>query len=342
MRRWRGLLSLLTKTFADWEEDRASRLAAAIAYYTVFSLAPLLIVVIAIAGLAFGREAAQGEIVRQIQGLVGHDAAKWIEDIIEGARRPATGIFAGSVGIVTLLLGAMAVFGELQDALNRIWDAPPTPGRGVWPLIRSRLLSFTMVLGTGFLLLVSLVLSAGLSALETYSGRVLPLHPAILQTINSLFSFGVITVLFAMMYRVLPEVEIQWRHVWAGAALTSVLFVLGKFLIGFYLGRGSFTSAFGAAGSLVLVLVWVYYSAQIFLFGAEFTQVWATQSGAHERRPHSLPTDQSSIDVIRDPRTSPRPNTPGWLGFLTGALVGYATIRGEARKGAGSPGDDGP
>lgn len=336
------MLSLLRKTFNDFQEDKVSRLAAALAYYTVFSLAPLLIVVIAIAGLAFGREAAQGEIVRQIQGLVGHDAAKLIEGIIESARKPATGLFAGGVGVLTLLLGAMAVFGELQDALNTIWGAPPRVHGGLWSLIRDRVLSFTMLLGTGFLLLVSLVISAGLSVLESFFGRLLPLHPAILQTVNSLFSFGVITVLFAMIYKVLPDVEIQWTHVWAGAAMTSVLFVLGKFLIGFYLGRGTFTSAFGAAGSLVVLVLWVYYSAQVFLFGAEFTQVWATRSGAHERPPHLSPAHQrASIDATRA-RTTSQPDTPGWLGFLTGLLVGYAAIRRETPTRPEHTADPGP
>ncbi|MGH2403487.1 MAG: YihY/virulence factor BrkB family protein [bacterium] len=327
------MLSLLKETFYEWRENKAARLAAALAYYTVFSTAPLLIVVIAIAGLAFGRDAAQGEIVRQLQWLVGQNAAETIQGIIEAARTPATGISAGTIGVLTLLLGAMGVFGQLQDALNTIWDAPPAPSRGVWGLVRGRFLSFTMLLGTGFLLLVSLVISAGLSALEGFFGRMLPLHPGILHALNSVFSFAVITVLFAMIYKVLPDVEIQWKHVWAGAAMTSILFVLGKFLIGLYLGRGSFTSAFGAAGSLVVLLLWVYYSAQIFLFGAEFTQVWARRAGAHAQHASITARKQPmEVETLRTRRLEPARDTAGWLGFLTGLLVGYATIRGESQR----------
>jgi membrane protein len=272
---------MLKEAYVDWKDDNAARVAAALSYYTTLSLAPLIVISIAIVGAFFGRDAAQGQIVGQIQGLVGPNAAAVIEALIESAARPAEGLLAGSLSVLTLLMGAAGVFGQLQDALNTVWEAPPRPRRGWLAIVRDRFLSFSVLLGTGFLLLVSLLISAGLSALGASFSSALPLAPVVVQCMNLIVSFGVITVLFAMIYEVLPDVDVGWRNVWVGAALTAFLFVVGKSLIGLYLGHGSFASAYGAAGSIVVILVWIYYSAQIFLYGAELTQVVARR-----RRPH--------------------------------------------------------
>jgi len=274
------VVELVKATFSHWIEDKASRLAAALAYYAVLSLAPLLILLITIGALAFGKEAAQGAISGQIQGLVGTQSAQAIEEIIAHANKPTTGAIASAIAIITLLLGASGVFGALQDGLNTIWEVEPKPGRGIIGMIKDRFLSLTMVLGVGFLLLVSLALSAALTALGDFIGGLLPLHTLVLQIVNLIISFGVIALLFALIYKVLPDVEISWSDVWIGAAITSLLFTIGKLLIGLYLGRGSVGSAYGAAGSLIVILIWVYYSAQILFFGAEFTQVYADAFGS--------------------------------------------------------------
>lgn len=277
----KAILDLLKETFAEWNKDKASRLAAALAYYTTFSLAPLLIIVIAIAGAVFGQEAARGEIVGQIQGLIGKDGAEFVETAIENANKPTTGRIASIISVVVLLFGASGVFAELQDALNTVWEVQAKPERGLINVIRNRFLSFTMVLGIGFLLLVSLVASAGLAATVNFLGHLLP--PGIdfvWQLVNFIFAFVVTTVLFGLIYKVLPDVKIGWSDVWIGAALTSVLFSIGRYLLGQYLGNSSFGSTYGAAGSLVVVLAWVYYAAQILFFGAEFTQVYARKYGS--------------------------------------------------------------
>ncbi|HEX2055274.1 MAG TPA: YihY/virulence factor BrkB family protein [Nitrospiraceae bacterium] len=275
-----SLWGMLKQTFTDWSNDKVPRLGAALAYYTVFAIVPLLIIIIAIIGLVFGEEAAQSYIFDQIAGLVGEQSANAIKDMIHRADKPSTGIIATVIAAVTLLFGASGLFGQLQDALNTIWGVEPKPGRGIWGLIKDRFLSFMAVLGTGFLLLVSLVLSAALAALGKWFGGWLPAPEVVLQALNFLISFGVITALFAMMFKLLPDAKVAWSDVWVGAAITALLFTLGKFLIGLYLGKSDVGSAYGAAGSLVIVLLWVYYSAQILLFGAEFTQVYANTSGA--------------------------------------------------------------
>lgn len=272
---------LLKETFSEWNKDKASRLAAALAYYTVFSLAPLLIIVIAIAGSVFGEEAARGEIVGQIGGLVGPQGAEFIETAIENANKPNARSIASIISIVALLFGASGVFAELQDALNTVWEVQPKPGRGVFNIIKTRFLSFTMVLSVGFLLLVSLVLTTALAALVNYFGRLLPGGIDLLwQLANFILSFVITTVLFALIYKVLPDVKIAWSDVWVGAAITSVLFSIGRYLLGQYLGNSSFGSTYGAAGSLVVILAWVYYAAQILFFGAEFTQVYTRRYGS--------------------------------------------------------------
>ena len=277
---WRGMIELFKAAFSDWSEDKASRLAAALSYYSAISLAPLLIVLLGIAGLTFGGEAASGQIAAQLQGLLGEQSAQVIQDIIANAKKPSTGILSAVIGTIILLLGASGVFGALQDGLNTIWEVKPKPGRGVVGIIQDRFLSMAMVLGVGFLLLVSLVLSSALSALGEYLGGFLPLPSLILQIINFVLSFAVITLLFALIFKVLPDVEISWRDVWIGSAITAGMFAVGKLLIGLYLGRSTVGTAYGAAGSLVVILTWIYYSAQILFFGAELTQVYTNRYGS--------------------------------------------------------------
>jgi membrane protein len=292
----KALFSMLKEAFAEWNKDKGPRMGAALAYYTVFSIAPLLLIAIAVAGHWFGEQAARGEILGEIEGLVGRPGAQAIEDMLRHIHTDGGGTLATVIGFVLLFFGASGVFIELQDALNTIWKVTPPPGNGLLALVRERFLSFAVVLGTGFLLLVLLIVSATLSALSEYwTPSTLPGGIGLWQLINGIVSFGFITLLFALLFKVLPQVHIAWGDVWFGAAGTALLFTLGKYLIGLYLGQSSTASAFGAAGSLVLVLVWVYYSAQILLFGAEFTRVHAQrrqqQAGAAEPAPppQSLP-----------------------------------------------------
>src|SRR5215213_8149908 len=279
-----NLPHILKLSYLDWKEDKASRLSAALAYYTIFSLAPLLIIVIAVTGLFWQHQAVQEQVMGQIQGLVGAQGAQFVSNLLTSASNPARGITATIIGIITLVFGALGVFNELHNSLNTIWNVKEEETKGffqsVKKIILDRLLSFTMVLGIGFLLLVSLVISAGLSAAQTTIGNAIPLSEVVLQIINLVISIGVITVLFALIYKFLPDAEIAWRDVWLGALVTAVFFSLGKFLIGLYLGNSAVASSFGAAGSLVLLLVWIYYSAQILFFGAEFTQVYANNYGS--------------------------------------------------------------
>ena len=278
------MFTLLKDTFREWREDGAPRLAAALAYYTTFSLAPLLVLVIAIAGLVGGQEAAQSQVMAQVEDLLGSKGREFIQGMIESASQPTTGLTATIIGAATLLFGALGVFGELQNSLNTIWEVKPKPATsfldGIKRFVIKRLVSFTMVLGIGFLLLASLIISAAISAFAAYIGTRWPLADLWLELINFLVSFIVITFLFAMIFKFLPEIKIAWKDVWLGAAVTSVLFSLGKFLIGLYLGRSEVGNIFGAAGSLAILLIWIYYSAQILFFGAEFTQVYANKYGS--------------------------------------------------------------
>lgn len=274
------LLPLFKDTATSWSKDKAARLAAALSFYTVFSLAPLILIAIAVAGLAFGREAASGAIAGQISRLVGQQAGEAIQGIVQNANRPAHGIVASILGVVTLLFGASGVFGQLKDALNTIWGVQPKPGQGIWVFLKDRFLSFTMVLGVGFLLLVSLLLSTALSAFTGYLGGFASGVTWLGPVLDIVISLVVVTVLLGLMFKVLPDAEVQWRDVWIGAFLTAVLFTVGKFLIGLYLGRSSVGSAYGAAGSLVILLLWTYYSSQILFFGAEFTKVYAQKFGS--------------------------------------------------------------
>jgi membrane protein len=277
---------LLTQTLSSWIDDYAPSMGAALAYYTMFSIAPLLLIVIAVAGFIFGADAARGEILTQLQGLLGEDGAHAVEGLLKSVSEPAKSTGAAAIGIVVLLIGATSVFGELQDALDRIWRAPARDRHdGLWRLVKSRLLSFGMILGIAFLLVVSLVMSAALSALGKWWGPLFGSWETLLQITNFVISFGLITVMFAMIYKVMPRVHIQWPDVWIGAGVTALLFTIGKLLIGLYIGKSGIASGFGAAASLVVMLVWVYYSAQIFLVGAEFTWVYAHELGSRRGQP---------------------------------------------------------
>lgn len=271
---------LVSRTIHAWIDDGAASMGAALAYYTLFSLAPLVLIVISVAGFVFGVDAARGEIFDQLRGLMGAPGAAVIQELIESVSRPAGGLVATAVGLALMLVGATTVFAELQSALDRIWRAPPRRQMGLWRLLRARVLSFGLILGLGFLLIVSLVVSAALAAVQRWWSAWFSGWEIALQLINILSSLGLMTLMFAMIYKIMPRVKVAWSDVWVGAAVTAGLITIGRVLIGLYLGTGMVTSGFGAAGSLVAVLVWVYYSAQIFLLGAEFTWVYAHELGS--------------------------------------------------------------
>jgi membrane protein len=263
-----------------WWNDNVPRMGAALAYYTLFSLAPVLIVAIAVCGFIFGTEAVRGEIVGQIEGLVGHDGAIAVQAMLEGAAKPSSSVLATIVGIITFFLGATGAFLELQADLDAIWRVKPkSRGSFLRDLLMQRLISFGLVLGFAFLLLTSLVVSAALAALHTYVGNAIPGMAILWEAVNVVVSLGVITILFAMIYKVLPDVKLAWGDVWVGALMTAGLFTVGKFLIGLYLGTSAFSSTYGAAGSVLVVLVWVYYTSQIILLGAEFTRAYVDRFG---------------------------------------------------------------
>lgn len=278
---FKRFFALAKKSVGAWSDDYAPSMGAAIAYYTVFSLAPLLLIVIAVAGAVFGRDAVQGEIVAQLQGLIGHDGALAIQGLIKSASKPADGLVAGGISVVVLIVGATTVFGELQSALDRIWQVPQGAKSGVLATLKARLLSFGLILGLAFLLMVSLVVSAGVAVIGRLAGGIVPGWEIALQLLNLAISLGITTVLFAMIYKLMPQARIAWRDVWVGAFVTAVLFNVGKLLISLYVGKTSVASSYAAAGSVIVLLVWVYYSAQIFLLGAEFTWVFANEHGSH-------------------------------------------------------------
>lgn len=272
---------LIIDTAGAWSDDYASSMGAAIAYYTLFSIAPLLIIVTSVAGFVFGYEAVHGELYGELRGLLGPNGAEAIQALVKSVSEPVKGTFALIVGVVVMIIGATGVFSELQSALDRIWEVPRRKRSSGWiELIRTRLLAFGMVLSLAFLLLVSLVISAAIAAMGTIWDIWLGHWEIVLQLVNLLTSLVVFTVVFALMFRFLPRVTIGWRDVWLGAVITSLLFVAGKFLIGLYIGKSGIVSGFGAAGSLVTLLIWVYYSAQIFLLGAEFTWLYAHRYGS--------------------------------------------------------------
>jgi len=275
-----ALAVVLRRAFAGWWNDNVPHLGAALSYYTLFSLAPILIVAMSIAGLAFGSEAVRGEIVGQIDGLVGHDGAVAVQAMLEGASKPSSSIPATIIGVITFFLGATGAFLELQTALNAIWRVKPKASPNfLRALAIDRLISFGLVVAVGFLLLTSLLVSAGLAALDKYMGQAFPGVAIVWQALNVLVSLGVISVMFAMIYKLLPDVDLAWSDVWVGGLVTAGLFTLGKFLIGLYLGTSSLASSYGAAGSVIVLLVWVYYSAQVVLLGAEFTREYVKEFG---------------------------------------------------------------
>lgn len=281
-----SVLKLARDAFSAWIDDYGQSMGAALAYYAVFSMAPLLLIVISFAGLVFGADAAQGEILQQLSGLMGEDAARAVQGLIESASEPTTSVFAAAVGTVMLVIGSTTVFGELQDAMDRIWRVPQNnKPSGVWGLLRSRLLSFGMILGIGFLLMVSLVFSAALSALENWWNPWFGDWAILASVVNQVVGFLLTAAAFALIYKIMPRVRIRWHDVWVGAGVTAGLFTVGKYLIGLYIGKSGITSLFGAAGSLVVLLVWVYYSAQIFLIGAEFTWVYSHTFGSRRGTP---------------------------------------------------------
>ena len=271
--------SLLKEAIQAWSNDYAPSMGAALSYYTLFSIAPLLLIVIAVAGWFFGEHAVRGELVGALQDLMGEEGAKAVEGLLASVSEPKEGLIATLVGLFVLLLGATSVFGELQNNLDRIWRAPaPKTVKSWWRLLRSRLLSFGMILGIAFLLMVSLVLDAVLSTLGKFWGT--EGWQLLARAVNTIASLGLSTTVFAMIYKLMPRARIAWLDVWVGAAVTAVLFTVGKYLIGLYIGRSAVASSFGAAASLVVVMVWVYYSAQIFLLGAELTWVYAHRYGS--------------------------------------------------------------
>jgi membrane protein len=362
-------VQLIKDTFADWSEDKVPRLAAALAYYTAFALAPLLLIAIAVAGLVYGREAASNQIGQQLSGLLGPSAAESVNAMVEAAgANKGGGVVASIIGVATLLFAASGVFGELQDSLNTIWEVQPKPNQGIMATIKQRFFSFAMVLGVGFLLLVSLVISAALGALGGMLGGDQADQSLIWKALNFAISFGVTTLLFALIYKYLPDVKIQWRDVWIGAVVTALLFTLGKAALGWYLGRPGTTSTYGAAGSFVALLLWVYYSAQILFFGAEFTQVYAKAYGsqiepaenaipvtAEARAQQGIPSSQQLEHATQlqerqvggadgassgqsayassaaEPHSAPKPK-PAGAGALAGFLVGLVLARRQRNK----------
>jgi len=271
---------LLRDSALAWVDDYAPSMGAALAFYTLFSLAPLLLIVISVAGLVFGEDAARGAILGQLSGLVGEQSAATIEAVLASLNRPAAGVTGTVVGVAMLLVGATSVFGELQDALDRIWRAPKRTGNGMWALLRTRLLSLGLVLGIGFLLLVSLVLSAALAALDKWWAPWFAGWGLLAQVLNFAIGFVLVAAVFAMIYKWMPRQRVAWGDVAVGAVITALLFSVGKTLIGLYIGRSGVASPFGAAASLVVLLLWVYYSAQVFLLGAELTWVYSQRHGS--------------------------------------------------------------
>jgi membrane protein len=297
----------LKETFNSFSEDRAMRMGAALAFYSIFSLAPILLIVVFIAGLIFGPEAARGELFGQIEGALGPKAAAALEESTENAYRSNGGIWATIIGIGLLVFGATGVFVELQDSLNQIWRVPARETSGWWDKIKARFLSFSVVAGCGFLLLISLVVSSILSALHKFvAAWDIPGGPIIWQGLHLAVAMLVITLLFAMIFKLLPEAELKWRDMWVGAFLTAVLFTVGKYLIGLYLAHGAVASTYGAAGTLIVVFIWVYYSSLIVLFGAEFTRVYA-ERGARRPAGGTQPVEETRPNAARPADTQQPP-----------------------------------
>lgn len=282
------VLPIMKETFSDWNDHSAPRWGAALAFYTILSLSPLITLLLGIVGLIFDQSTAQAHILGEVQSMIGPEAGKAIQDVMTNAHKHSAGVVATAISVLTLLFGASGVFGELRSALNKMWDVTPKESSGIMGMLRERFFSFGMVLSIGFLLLVSLVISTAFSAVGKFFGGLLPLPSPVLSVTNFIVSFIGISLLFGLIFKFVPETRIQWRNVWVGAITTAVFFTVGKDLIGLYLGKAGVSSTYGAAGSLVVVVVWAYYSAQIFFFGAEFTHVYARSKGR-------LPTQRASL-----------------------------------------------
>ena len=322
-------LKLVKAAASAWVADYAPSMGAALSYYSVFSMAPLLLVVISIAGLVFGEDAVRGEVFGQLQSLLGADAAKAVQAILASVSdKPAQSVLSTIIGLAVLLIGATSVFGELQDALDRIWRAPVrNRSGGLWGLVRARLLSFGMVLGIAFLLMISLVMGAAVSALDKWWSGAFAGWELLAQALNLVIGFALTTGGFAMIYKIMPRVQVQWRDVWVGAVVTALLFTFGRLIIGTYIGESGVASAFGAAGSLIVVFVWVYYSAQIFLIGAEFTWVYAKTFGSMRH----LAEDE----VPKSPALTPVTNSP--TGETSAVPVDAAEASNDLAPAVGAP-----
>jgi membrane protein len=285
---------LAHRSVQAWIDDRASSRGASLAYYTLFSLAPLLLIVIAVAGLVFGPDAARGEVFEQLEKLMGTTGAKGVQEVLANVNHPAGGFLATGIGLVLMLIGATTVLAELQNALDVVWRAPPAdPSRGLWNVLRARFLSFSLILGIGVLLIISLLINTALSALQTWGSHLLGGWSSWVSVVNFLSSFLLMTGMFAMIYKLMPRTDIRWSDVWIGSMVTAMLFTLGRWLIGLYISSSTVANGFGAAGSVVVMLVWIYYAAQIFLLGAEFTWVYTHTYGS--RRDEEIPSLQSVL-----------------------------------------------
>ncbi|RYF39483.1 MAG: YihY/virulence factor BrkB family protein [Comamonadaceae bacterium] len=324
---------LCKKAASAWIDDFAPSMGAAISYYTVFSLAPLLVIVIAIAGAIFGREAVTGQIMGQLTGLIGKDGAMVVQGLVAGASDTDRGLVAGVISVVVLLVGATTVFAELQSALDRIWHVPEREKpSGVWAILRARLLSFGLILGLAFLLMVSLVVGTATAALGTWVGGLMPGSAVLLYLLNLAISLAFTSVLFAMIFKLMPTTPVGWRDVWVGAVVTAVLFEAGKLLIGLYIGKSGITESFQAAGSLVVLLAWVYYAAQIFLLGAEFTKVYADEHGSKSGERAMSGTAATAVAgvPVEVPAQPPLPEPEPVLAparTVLGVQVSVATVR---------------
>lgn len=335
-------ITVFKQTFTEFGEDKVPRLGAALAYYTIFSIGPLLLIAVAMAGIFFGQEAARGQISQELGKIFGPQMAKALEQMIEAAAKPKSGVIATIVGVITLMLGASGVFGQLKDALNTIWNVEPKKTAGIKGFIKERFLSMAMVLGIGFLLLITLVFDAALAAMGPWLERLVG-GEALLHAVQLVLSFGIAIVLFAAIFRILPDLKIAWHDVWFGAVFTALLFVLGKWALGLYLGKAAVGSAYGAAGSLVILLVWVYWSAQILFLGAEFTQVYARTFGslkgdtskrdarAKAARPEDRPKEAAPAPAPMPAPMYAKPKASGGLiklaaggvaGLIFGAILG--------------------
>lgn len=351
------LWTIARKTFQEWQEDKASRLAASLAYYMVFSIAPLLLIVIVVVGAVWGEEAARGQIFTELEDVVGAETADAIQSLVNNVNQSQSSGLAAAIGIGGLLISATTIFAQLQDALNTIWDVKPRPGRGILGMVKVRATGFLVIGGLGLLLLLSLVIDTMLNAITGPASDVLPsaTFGILLWILNLALGIGLLTLAFALVYKILPDVEISWEDVWVGSLVTAILFTIGRYVLTFYIARNSTASAYGAAGSLIIILLWVNYSAQIFFFGAEFTQVYARRHGkliqpsenavplkAEDRRKMGLdantraPAERRSLEAEQGSPAASRKRltsvaVAGILAFVAGAVAGFFGDKGPSR-----------